>query len=267
MRNPTVANYRVIKPGWYFNGNCNWGRQGSAGCPGRSLGCLWKAPAPHADGWLWLWDASALPSRKGCASQLPRKPEHPQLWVAESLADGGHLENLESPPAVRQRGAGFFTCGEPFGWAWQSEWCQPPWADKYPIAMWGVTPFWKRDLFKRWTSHSHLLMDSACKETTFTLQVTNDNGSLSAFFSQLDVLQVLASASLLNIALDWGYVCLLRLLWGWCLPYYHSHICDNLLQVSYRHSASEEVLKENLNETYCSENGWLQGHCYCLSVK
>lgn len=173
MRNPTAANYRVIKPGWYFNGNCNWGRQGSAGCLGHSLSCLWKAPTPCSDRRLWLWEASAPPSRKGCATQSPREPEYPghQLWVAESLADDGHLENLESPPAFRQMGAGFFTCGELFGWVWQSEWCQPPWAVKYWAATWDVTLFCKRDLFRRWTCCSRLLKDSACNETTFTQQV------------------------------------------------------------------------------------------------
>lgn len=75
---------------------------------------------------------------------MPRKLEYleHQLWIPESVADGGLLENLENPPAFRTTGAvffieefGFFTCGELFDWAWKSKWCQPPSAVKQLVAM------------------------------------------------------------------------------------------------------------------------------------
>lgn len=56
-------------------------------------------------------------------TQSPRRLEYleHQLWIPESVAGGGLLENLENPPAFRTMGAvlfieefGFFTCGECF---------------------------------------------------------------------------------------------------------------------------------------------------------
>lgn len=41
MKNATDANYRVIKPGWYFSDNHNAsGRQCSVDCLWHSLNCL-----------------------------------------------------------------------------------------------------------------------------------------------------------------------------------------------------------------------------------
>lgn len=86
----TDANYRVIKPGWYFNSNLNAsGRQRAAYCLWHSLGCGWGAPARGKRG---LWAASCSQG-KGCGVPLPRKLGH-RLWILRSVSDHGLLENL-----------------------------------------------------------------------------------------------------------------------------------------------------------------------------
>jgi len=76
--------------------------------------------------------------------QSPRKLEYleHQLCIPESVADGGLLENVETPPAFRTVEAvlfieesGFFTCGVLFCWAWKSKWRELPSAVEHSIAV------------------------------------------------------------------------------------------------------------------------------------